>query len=129
MIFEELHATGFAVVTQQPERSDKVESKPRSRELLNQTRLVLFQSSENENRAQRRQPGDNRENIVSDKISHVVLWRSSKACDLKCQSKSIQNNKPKARLIAVAVSDAAFAMSELKNAITASIKPNTITSA
>src|SRR5258708_34041858 len=55
--------------TKQPQRCDKVEYQPTSRELLDDIVLPFLEQSEDQNRANRRQPGDNGENVISEHVN------------------------------------------------------------
>ena len=59
MVFEKLHSADAAVVTKQPQRRDKVEHQPASGELLDDIVLLFAEQSEDQNRTDRRQPGNN----------------------------------------------------------------------
>src|SRR5204863_9057913 len=71
MVFEELKTAAgcTAIIAEQPQRNDKVQHEPASRELLDESTLVLFETKQDQNRADRRQPGNDRENIVCKHVS------------------------------------------------------------
>src|SRR5205085_12343986 len=62
-IFEELEASRAAVVSEERERDYEVEREPGGRELLNRAALPLVEEEEDGERAERRKPSDNREQI------------------------------------------------------------------
>jgi hypothetical protein len=64
VIFEELHAADAAVVLQQPEREDEIEHEPAGGKFFDQARLIFLHDRQNENGADRRQPGDERKNVI-----------------------------------------------------------------
>src|SRR4029079_18989428 len=96
-VLEKLHPAHRAVVFQQHQRKDEVERNPRGSESLDQARLIFLHEREDENRADRRQPRDERKYVVV----HVVC------------SYMIAANTPRS----------AITMSRAKNAATASINP------
>ncbi|PYS57638.1 MAG: hypothetical protein DMF76_21675 [Acidobacteria bacterium] len=73
MVFEKLKTADAAVIPKQPERNDKVESQPGGREFLNQIALFFPEKSQDQDRAEYRQPGDDRENVVCEHVSPRAL--------------------------------------------------------
>ena len=65
VILQKLHAADRRGRSQQTSETTKCEAKPCGGKFLDQTRLVFLEEGENDDRAERRQPGDDGENVVS----------------------------------------------------------------
>src|SRR5207302_5989004 len=68
--------TRAAVITEQPQRDDEIQRQPRGGEFLDDLILLFFEEAENQNRAHRRQPGDDREKVVCEHVSPRTSFRS-----------------------------------------------------
>ena len=65
MVFEKLHAAETTVIGEKEERSHEIQRQPDGCELLDQSALLFAEESQNQNRAQRRQPDNDGENVMS----------------------------------------------------------------
>src|ERR1051325_6029849 len=76
MVFEKLKSAQAAVVTEQPQRCYEIQRQPCGRKFLDDLILVLLEDRQNQDRADHRQPGNNRENVVCEHVTPLIRVRS-----------------------------------------------------